>query len=636
MMFGRLETQNPSGLKPSPSMSAASNQAFGEMSGDELSSARVPSREEVPDRFKWRTSDMYASEDDWEADFLRARDALPGLAAFKGTLGESASNLLRCLRARDEVLAVLGRVHVYASMRSHEDMTVSRYQTLSDRAEGLWAEAAAASGFIAPEILSIPAETLEGFLEGDREGFEDYRFELRDTIRRRERVRSGEEERLLARAAELSSVPFAVYSMLANADMRFPSVKDEDGKDSELSEERYTKLIRSGNRDVRRGAFEALYETYRKNLNTFGAAFNGMLKASRFFSRARGYESGLAASLDGPNIPASVYSNLVETTESRLEPLHRYMALRKRALGLDELHMYDVYAPLVENPYRDIPWETAKGMVRDALRPLGTEYSDVLARGMESGWIDALPNRGKRSGAYSGGAYGTPPYILLNYGGEFSDVLTLAHELGHSMHSHYSRANQPYTTSEYAIFCAETASAVNEELTLRHLLDITDDGAKRAYILNAKLERIRLTLYRQVMFASFERDVHERGERGGDTSAECLCELWREKNAMYFGPETVTDELIGFEWQRVPHFYSPFYVYQYATGVSAALSLSRGIASGDEGSRDRWLGCLASGGNGYPIDLLKSAGVDMSAPSPISDAIDLFSAALDDLEELLS
>ncbi|MDR3355214.1 MAG: oligoendopeptidase F [Synergistaceae bacterium] len=604
--------------------------------GSEGAVVRIPSRDEVADEFKWDPSAVFASEDDWEAEFLRVREALPRLAAFKGTLGESASNLLRCLRTRDEIFASLARVHVYASMKSHEDMTVSRYQTLSDRSEGLWAEASAASGFISPELLSIPGETLNAFIGDDGGAFDDYRFELRDTIRRRERVRSGEEETLLARASEMSSVPFTVFSMLANADMRFPNVKDEDGNDAELSEERYTKLVSSRNRDVRKGAFEALYETYRKNLNTFGAAFNGMLKASRFFSKARGYESDLAASLDGPNIPVSVYHNLVETTESRLEPLHRYMALRKRTLGLDELHMYDVYVPLVENPYRDIPWETAKGMVREALRPLGSEYSDILARGMTSGWIDVLPNRGKRSGAYSGGAFGTPPYILMNYGGELSDVLTLAHELGHSMHSHYSRANQPYPMSEYTIFCAETASAVNEELLLRHMLNITDDRMKRAYILNSKLERIRSTLYRQVMFASFERDVHGRGENGCDTSAECLCGLWREKNAMYFGPEMVTDELIGFEWLRIPHFYSPFYVYQYATGCSAALSLSRGIAGGDAGSRARWLKFLASGGSGYPIDLLKSAGVDMSTPNPISDAIDLFSAALDDLEGLLS
>jgi oligoendopeptidase F len=601
----------------------------------EAPNARIPFREDVPDEFKWRSSDIYASEDDWEVDFFRLREALPRIAAFRGTLSKSATDLLRCLETRDEIFATLGRIHVYASMRNHEDMTLSRHQTLSDRAEGLWAEASAASSFIAPELLKIPSEILEPLIEDDARGFGDYRFELRDIIRRRERVKSDAEETLLARAAEMSSIPISVFSMLANADMKFPSVKDDDGNDTELSEERYTKLVSSRNRDVRKGAFEALYETYRKNQNTFGATFNGMLKASRFFSKARGYESDLAASLDAPNIPVSVYSNLVSAVENRLEPLHRYMTLRKRALNLDELHMYDVYAPLVDNPYRNIPWETAKSMVRDALRPLGPEYSDILARGMESGWIDVYPNRGKRAGAYSGGAYGTPPYILLNYGGELSDVLTLAHELGHSMHSYYSRANQPYPTSEYTIFCAETASAINEELVLGHMLNITDDRMKRAYILNARLERIRATLYRQVMFASFERDVHERGEKGSDTSAECLCRLWREKNAVYFGPEMVVDELIEIEWSRIPHFYSPFYVYQYATGCSAAISLSRGIARGDENSRGRWLEFLASGGNGYPIDLLKSAGVDMSEPGPISDAIGLFSATLDELERLL-
>ncbi|MDR1885718.1 MAG: oligoendopeptidase F [Synergistaceae bacterium] len=599
----------------------------------------VPPRSAIPEEFKWRLSDIYTSDAGWEEDCLRVRAALPELAAMRGTLGESAANILRCLRLQDEISMTLGRLYAYAHMKSHEDTSDSVYQALSDRATTLSVEVSAVSSFITPELISIPEGTLNGFISPENaapdENFDDYRFAIREVIRLKEHVLSDEEESLLAKAGDMASVPDNAFSMLTNADMKFPTIKDEDGNDVELTDERYIKYISSRNRSVRKSAFEALYETYGRNKNTLGATFNGMLKASRFYADARRYDSDLASALNGPNVPISVYSNLVDAIESRLAPLHRYMALRKRVLGLDELHMYDVYTPLVENPYRDISWNTAKQMVTEALGPLGPEYMAEFVKGLGSGWIDVCSNKGKRGGAYSWGTYGVHPYILLNYNGELSDVMTLAHEMGHAMHSYYSMANQPYRTSDYTIFCAEVASTTNEELTLDFMLRTTPERDRRIYLLNTRLERIRATVYRQVMFASFEREAHERGQRGENTTSDELGRIWSGLNAKYFGPEMVVDDLISLEWSRIPHFYSPFYVYQYATGYSAAAAIAGRITTEGPPARERYIRFLSSGGSDYPIELLKIAGVDMSTPGPIYDAINLFSETLDEMERLL-
>ncbi|MDR3332767.1 MAG: oligoendopeptidase F [Synergistaceae bacterium] len=599
----------------------------------------IPTRSSISDEFKWKLRDIYASDSDWEADFTRVKGELSGLVGMRGTLGKGAENLLSCLRLRDEISIIVGRLYSYAHMKSHEDMADPVYQSLSSRATTLSVEAGAAASFITPEMIAIPDDTLNRFTDSANEGeaggsFNDYRFTIREIIRRKAHILSEPEEALLAASGDMATAPDTAFSMLTNADMKFPTIKDEDGKSVELTEERYMKLVSSGCRDVRRSAFEALYETYKKNNNTLGATFGGMLKASRFYAGARRYGSDLEAELNGPNIPISVYSNLIATIEDNLSPLHRYMALRKRVLGLHELHMYDIYNPLVENPYRDIPWRTAKEMTIEALAPLGPDYMAAFTKGMESGWIDVYANKGKRGGAYSWGSYGTHPYILLNYDGELSDVMTLAHEMGHSMHSHYSTSNQPYPTSEYTIFCAEVASTTNEELMLDFMLSRAE-GERRIYLLNQRLERIRATVYRQTMFASFERDVHERAQRGENTTASELGKLWHELNVRYFGPEMTVDDLIGYEWSRVPHFYNPFYVYQYATGYSAAASLARQITADGAPARERYIKFLSSGGSDYPIELLKAAGVDMSQKRPILDVIDLFTGTLNEMESLI-
>ncbi|MDR1916277.1 MAG: oligoendopeptidase F [Synergistaceae bacterium] len=607
-------------------------------SPEALMSGEIPARADIPDEFKWRLSDIYATDGDWERDFARVKSELPKLSAFKGTLGESPESLLACLRQQDEISILMGRVYVYASMKSHEDTADPTYQDMSSRAAALMVEVSTAASFITPEIIAIPEETLRGFMDPRKTGsrFDDYRFTLKEILRQKEHILSGELEELLARAGDMASSPDNTFSMLTNADMKFPMIRDEDGREVELTDERYMKYISSSSRTVRQAAFDALYETYGKNNNTLGATFNGMLKTARFFSESRKFDSDISAALSAPNIPLAVYDNLVETVEGSLSNLHRYMELRKKILRLDELHMYDIYNPLVANPYRDIPWETAKKMVVEALQPLGEEYMAQFVIGLESGWIDVYANRGKRGGAYSWGSYGTHPYILLNYNGELSDVMTLAHEMGHSMHSYYSRAHQPYPTSDYTIFCAEVASTTNEELMLDYMLRTTEEREKRIYLLNQRVERIRATVYRQVMFASFERDVHARNQAGENTTASELGKMWRALNVKYFGPEMIVDDLISLEWSRIPHFYSPFYVYQYATGYSAAASLAHQITTRGKLAEVPYINFLKSGGSDYSIELLRGAGVDMSTPQPILDALGLFARTLDDMENLLA
>jgi oligoendopeptidase F len=595
----------------------------------------VPERASVPDEFKWRLSDIYPTEEEWERDFELVKADLPKLASKRGTLGRSARELLDCLKLRDEISIRLGRLYSYAAMKSHEDTRDSKYQALSNRAATLAVEVSSAASFITPEIIAIPDAALSSFMDGGACDFSDYRFMLKEIIRQKEHVLTENEEALLAKVGDMANTADAVFSMLTNADMKFADIEDEDGNMVEMSDERYIKYVSSRLRPVRKAAFESLYEAYSRNNNTLGATFNGMLKTARFYADARKYGSDIEASLNGPNIPASVYNNLVSTIEGNLEPLHRYMALRKKILGLDELRMYDIYVPLVENPYKDIPWETAKKMATDALAPLGGEYMARFKAGLEAGWIDVLPNRGKRGGAYSWWSYGTHPYILLNYNGELSDVSTLVHEMGHSMHTYYSHKNQPFPTSDYVTFCAEIASTTNEELFAHYMLRITEDRQKKIYLLNQHLERIRATVYRQTMFASFERDVHDRNQRGTDTTASEMGAMWRALNIAYFGPDVAVDDEISFEWSRIPHFYTPFYVYQYATGYSAAAALAKAIRTEGAPALSRYIKFLSSGGGNWPIDLLKEAGVDMSTPVPILDVIEIFSRTLDEMESLL-
>lgn len=443
------------------------------------------------------------------------------------------------------------------------------------------------------------------------------------------------EEALLARTGELAEVADNTFSMLTNADMKFQAVKNERGELSEMSEERAVSFLRSRKRSVRKAAFLSLYKPYNEMTNTLGATFNGMLKGARFYAEARKYSAPLAAALDSDNIPEEVYHNLVDTLEKNLQPLRRYIALCKKSLKVKKLHMYDLYVPLADDPFKEISWSRAKEMMMESLTPLGGEYLAVAGEGLESGWADVFPNQGKRGGAYSWGSYGTHPYIFMNYTNNFNDVSTLVHEMGHSMHSYYSRKNQPYSTSGYSIFTAEVASTTNEVLFLNRLLASTEGASERVYLLGRRLENIRTTVYRQTMFASFEREVHGRAGRGEDTTPDALRTLWRELNEKYHGSGITVDKELEMEWARIPHFYNPFYVFQYATGFSAATALAEAILEEGAPARDKYLRFLAKGGSDYPISLLKDTGVDMAEPKPVEAVITQFSETLDELEALL-
>ncbi len=600
----------------------------------ELGSGSVlPERQDVPQTYKWKICDIYKDESAWESDFKTIKERIKEIPAYAGRLCCGADTLLECFKLRDELSMTLEKLIVYAHMKSHEDTAESKYQGPANRVSGLAVEFSAAQSFITPELLALPEKTLGEYIDNPILG--DYSFPLKEILRERDHILSQAEEAIIARTGDMAGVADNAFSMLTNADMKFESIKDEDGKLTEMSEERAVSYLRSRKRTVRKAAFDSLYKPYTEMKNTLGATFDGMLKGAKFYAEVRKYKSPLAAALSGNNIPESVYDKLVDTLESNLAPMHRYVALRKKALKVKELHMYDIYTPLTSDPFKDISWSSAKQMMFESLAPLGEEYISLIKQGLEEGWADVFPNRGKRSGAYSWGCYATHPYIFMNYTNSLNDVSTLVHEMGHSMHSYYSRKNRPYPTADYCIFTAEVASTTNEVLFLNHLIRDTKDKKKKLYLLNRRLENIRTTVYRQTMFASFEREVHARAASGGDTTPDGLCALWYELNTKYYGTDIIVDDALKIEWARIPHFYNPFYVYQYATGFSAATALASAIEKEGEKARERYLRFLTMGGSDYPINLLKDAGVDMSTEKPVTEVIKLFEETLAETETLL-
>lgn len=596
--------------------------------------ASLPERAGIPGKYKWKLEDIYPSIKEWEADFSAIKAEMPNLASFKGTLGQSPERLAEFLKAREALSVKLGKIYVYANMKSHEDTADSAYQGPANRASALAVEFSASESFMTPEILSMPEEKLKGFTAAPE--LSEYAFMLREILRQKKHVLSEAEELILARSGDIAGVPDNAFSMLTNADMKFPPIRDEKGNKVEMSEERAVSYLRSPKRSVRRAAFSSLYKPFEDMKNTLGATFDGMLKSSRFYAVNRKYDSPLEEALDADNIPTAVYDRLVDTLENNLEPMYRYMKLRRKMLGVRELHMYDLYVPLAKDPFGEISWSGAQKMMFKGLAPLGEEYLAQVREGLASGWADVFPNRGKRSGAYSWGSYATHPYIFMNYTNNLNDVMTLVHEMGHSMHSWYSRKNQPFATADYCIFTAEVASTTNEVLFLSGLLAETKDRTRRLYLLNRRLENIRTTVYRQTMFASFEREVHERAAKGADTTPDGLKQLWYDLNRKYYGDMITIDDPLKMEWARIPHFYTPFYVYQYATGFSAATALASGILEHGAPARDKYLNFLTKGGSDYPIELLKGAGVDMSTPEPVEAVVKQFTETLDEMESLLA
>jgi oligoendopeptidase F len=596
---------------------------------------RVLKRSEVAKEHTWDLEAIYPDASAWEADFAKVQGMIPALTAYQGKLGESGEALLGALQKRDEIYELFSQVAVYAHMKLDEDNANSHSQAMMDQVTSLGAQISAAASYMTPEILSMPEETLKRFLK-ETPGMDLYRFELEDTYRQKEHVRSTEVEELLAQASEIAGAPRNIFTMLNNADLEFPLIKDEEGNEVELTHGRYIRFLESSDRKVRQGAFEALYETYSKYKNTIGATYAAAVKKDVFFAKARKFSSARAAALSEDNIPESVYDNLVATVNKGLPAFHKYLQLRKQLLGLDELHMWDIYTPLVPEMNKQIPYEEAVETIIAALAPLGEEYCRIAREGLTTGrWVDRYENTGKTSGAYSSGTYTTQPYILMNYQGTLDSMFTLAHELGHSMHSYFSRENQPFVYHGYTIFVAEVASTFNEALLTDYLLKSTDDPKLQMYVINHQLESIRGTLYRQTMFAEYEMLSHRLAEERKAITPEVLSNLYYDLNKRFFGTESmVVDEAIQTEWARIPHFYRAFYVYKYSTGISAATSLAQQVLAEGRPAVERYLNFLKSGGSKYSIDLLKGAGVDMTTPAPVQQTLDLFSKLVDQMTTL--
>lgn len=593
----------------------------------------LPTRDEIDDRYKWKLEDLYPTDDVWEEEFAAVRRLVEQFPRFRGQVIASADQLLEAIQAYEEIHRRLEKLYVYARMRSDEDQSVAKYQAMADRAQGLHVQAESAMAFFVPEILNLDETRLEQFFQ-ERPELRLYNFFLQEILRQKPYRRSPEEEEIIAMAGELAQAPANIFSVLNNVEIRFPTIKDEQGREVELSHGRYITLMESQDRRVRRDAFYAMYDTYHKFRHTLAASLNAGVKKEIFFARVRRFSSALEAALYPDHVPVDVYHTLIDTIHQHLPLLHRYMAMRKKLLGLDELHMYDLYVPLVGDVEMKIPYETALEMVKEGLQPLGEDYRRVLEEAFQGGWIDVFENRGKRSGAYSWGAYGTHPYVLLNYQENLDNVFTIAHEMGHALHSYYSDRDQPYIYAQYTIFVAEVASTLNEALLMDHLLKTTTDPKRKLYLLNYYLEQFRGTVFRQVKFAEFEKIIHEKAEAGEALTADVLCDVYLNLNKQYYGPAMVVDEPIAMEWARIPHFYSNFYVYKYATGFSAAQAIARHILTEGEPAVNRYLSFLKSGGSDTPINLLKKAGVDMTKPEPVREAMQTFKKLLDELEEL--
>ncbi len=594
----------------------------------------LPKRQDIDSRFKWKLEDIYSDISVWEQDFKRVKELAEQIKGFQGKLAESAQQLLECFKKSDELLSLNDKVFVYARMKRDENNADATYQSLTERASSLATEVYSAISFIIPEMLSIPEDTLLSYVNSNKE-LSGYMFMIRENLRQKEHILSEREEQILAMSSEISDTAGDVFTMFNNADIKFPYIKNEEGEEVEVTKGRYIAFLESKDRRVRKDAFEAVYSSYKKMRNTLAASLTGNVKKNRFYSLVRKYPSALEASLDNDNISVNVYTTLIETVNKNLPLLDRYLKLRKKVLKLDELHMYDLYVPMVEEFDKKIPYEDAKTIVAEALKPLGEEYVTYLKKGFDSSWIDVYENEGKTSGAYAWGSYKTHPYVLLNYQGKINDVFTLAHEMGHALHSFYTNMTQPYVYSEYKIFVAEVASTVNESLLMRYLLPRASSKQEKAYLLNHYLEEFRGTVFRQVMFAEFEKMIHEKVEQGDALNAQELSDMYYGLNKKYFGETVTVDEDIAMEWSRIPHFYSSFYVYKYATGFSAATAIAEKILTEGKPEVDKYLEFLKSGGSNYPLELLKIAGVDLSTPQPIQDALDVFEKTLDELEELL-
>ena len=590
-------------------------------------------RTEVAPEHQWQLDHLFPNLEAWDAEYAQVRELVIDMIPFKGNLQEPGK-LRACFELEDKISQLAERLYVYANMKHHEDTTEPTYQALSDKTKKLSVEVGEALSFITPEILALPEATIREFI-GNAE-LAPYKHTLEEMLRQQAHVLSAKEEALLAQVGNLSQAPNTIFGMLNNADLKFPNVKDETGTEQPLTHGSYIQFLENANRDVRKNAFQAVYKTYASQKNTLAATLSANVNKNLFYSKARKFPSALEMSLYSDNIPKEVYTNLISTIHEHLPLMYRYMEMRKNLLQLDELHMYDLFTPLAAEVKMVIPFEEAQKMVIESLAPLGNDYVAVLTGSFEQGWIDKYENKGKRSGAYSWGAYGTHPYVLLNHKDNLNSMFTLTHEMGHAMHSYLSDENQPYREAQYTIFLAEVASTLTEALLMEYLLKRTTDLHERLYLLTYYADQFRTTVFRQTMFAEFEMLIHEQAEQGNALTPQLLSEIYYSLNEKYYGPGMIVDKDIEMEWARIPHFYTSFYVYKYATGFSAATSFAKQILDEGEPAVARYLGFLKSGGSDFSMNILSKAGVDMSSPKPIEQAMSVFAFVLDELDKTIA
>ncbi|MBB6019149.1 oligoendopeptidase F [Paenibacillus sp. JGP012] len=593
--------------------------------------SKLLKRSEVPAEHTWKLEDLFADQKAWDQEYEEVSSMMKKASEFQGKLNQP-DTLKACFEFEDEIGLKLERLFVYARMHQDEDTANPTYQSLSQKAQKLGVNVGEALSFVTPEILSLPDAELDAFIKNEK--LAAYTFTLEEMKREKAHVLSQAEEALLAQVGNLSQAPQTIFGMLNNADLKFPRIKDENGNEVELTHGSYIQFLENPNREVRERAFKAVYETYAKQKNTIAAALNANVTKNMFYANVRKYPSVMEMNLYGDNIPTDVYNNLVDTIHESLPLLHRYMDLRKKLLGVDQLHMYDLFAPLVDEYKMDITYEEAKQTVKEGLAPLGKDYAEALQSGYDNRWIDVYENENKRSGAYAWGAYGTHPYVLLNHKDNLNSMFTLAHEMGHALHSHYSDTALSYRDAQYTIFLAEVASTTNEALLMDYMLNKSTDPKEKLYLLTYYADQFRTTVFRQTMFAEFEKIIHERAEQGEALTPQLLSEIYYDLNVQYHGKNMVVDKDIEMEWARIPHFYNSFYVYKYATGFSAATSFSKQILEEGQPAVDRYLGFLKSGGSDYSINILKKAGVDMSTPQPIREAMSVFKDLIEQMEQL--
>lgn len=587
---------------------------------------KLPTREQIDVADKWKVEDIYASDQLWEEDYQKLEKQANEPCVWKGKVGESAQNLYHALKESDDCDWLVERVYVYAFIKYYEDTTNPVYQDLSGRAQNIAVQISAKYAFLIPEILAIPQDVLKQYREDTN--VSQYNIYIEDLLLDKDHTLSDREEELLASARAMSSSPNEIFSKFNNADVKFGTIQDEKGNVVELTNGRYSSFMESYDRRVRKDSFTALYHAYSSYVNTLASIYNANVKQAMFFAQTRNYKSTREMYLSSSFIPESVYDNLIDTVNKNLGLMHEYVRLRKKALGVDELHFYDVYAPMVSDYKLKVTYQEAKEIIIKGLSVLGDQYTGLLKEGFETGWVDVRENVGKRNGAFSWGVYGTHPYVFLNYSDNLNDVFTVAHEMGHAIHTYFSNATQPHIYAGYRIFVAEVASTCNEALLINYMLKNCTEEKERKYLINHYLEQFKGTLFRQTMFAEFEKITHGMAEKGQVLNADVLCRVYRELNEKYFGPDMVIDEQIAYEWSRIPHFYTPFYVYQYATGFSAAIAIATRILAGDEQTIQGYYKFLSGGCSMHPIELLKLCGVDISKPEPVQQALDVFAGLL--------